>query len=122
MATLKDKLMGLHPKNLKETVLKKVEGYLTEDESITNARKGERWQMINMFSATEGLNNNRQQVIADIVTDNPELGLDYFERNLETLVLKHKFAYSQQKHIDEVFPTIKAGMLHLAAQGIILNT
>jgi hypothetical protein len=49
-------------------------------------------------------------------------GGDFFERNLETLILKHKFAYSQQEHIDKVFPTIKAGMLHLATSGIILNT
>jgi hypothetical protein len=48
--------------------------------------------------------------------------LDYFERNLETILLKHEFAYSQQEHIDKVFPTIKAGMLHLATQGITLNT
>ena len=122
MATLKDKLAGLNPKVLAKTVLKKMEGYLSEDEQVKNARKGEQWQMINMFSSTEGLNNNRQQVIADILIDNPDLGLDYFERNLETLILKHRFAYSQQKYIDEVFPTIKAGMLHLAASGIILNT
>ena len=122
LATLKDKLYGLHPKNLKNTVLQKLEGYLTETEEVKKARDGERWQMVNMFAATEGDNNKRKQVIADVLVNNPTLGLDYFERNLETLVLKHNFAYSQQKHIDEVFPTIKAGMLHLAAQGIILNT
>lgn len=121
MATLKDKLMGLHPDNIKDTIRKKMEGYLSEDTSVKNARDGERWQMINMFSATEGQNNNREQVIADILVKNPSLGLDYFERNLETIILKHKFAYSQQEHIDKVFPTIKAGMLHLASSGIILN-
>ena len=124
MATLKDKLMGLHPKNIKDTIRKKMEGYLEENQEVSNARKGERWKMINMFSATEGPNTaeSRKQVIANILTENPKLGLDYFERNLETIVLKHEFAYSQQRHIDKVFPTIKAGMLHLAASGIILNT
>jgi hypothetical protein len=75
-----------------------------------------------MFSATEGPGNNREQVISEVLINNPSLGLDFFERNLETLILKHKFAYSQQEHIDKVFPTIKAGMLHLATSGIILNT
>lgn len=122
LATIKDKIEGLSPKRIKDTILKKVEGYLQEDQSVQDARNGDRWQMINMFSATEGTGNNREQVISEVLINNPSLGLDFFERNLETLILKHKFAYSQQEHIDKVFPTIKAGMLHLATSGIILNT
>jgi hypothetical protein len=41
MSTLKDKLAGLNPKVLAKTVLKKMEGYLSEDEQVKNARKGE---------------------------------------------------------------------------------
>jgi hypothetical protein len=34
MATIKDKLEGLSPKRIKDTILKKVEGYLQEDQSV----------------------------------------------------------------------------------------
>lgn len=122
MNTIKDKLNGLHPEKIMDTIRKKVEGYLQEDESVKKARDGERWQMINMFAATDTNIEAREQVIADTLINNSSLGLDYFERNLETILLKHEFAYSQQEHIDKVFPTIKAGMLHLATQGITLNT
>ena len=120
---VKDRLAGLHWKKIQKTILEKVEGYLIESTDVKQARNGEEmWQMLNMFTATEGKDNVRQQVIMNILNENPELGMDYFERNLETLVLKHKFAYSQQKHMDSVFPVIKAGMLHLATQGTMMNT
>jgi hypothetical protein len=48
-----------------------------------------------MFSATDSNLEAREQVISDTLINNPSLGLDYFERNLETILLKHKFAYSQ---------------------------
>jgi hypothetical protein len=40
---------------------------------------------------------------------------------LEALLLKHSFAYSLKTHMDSVFPTIKAAMLHLSMQGAIMN-
>ena len=46
-----------------------------------------------MFSATEGRSiaeggyNVRKQVIANAMLENPDLGMGYFERNLETLLL-----------------------------------
>lgn len=121
LETLKNKFKSYSPENIKNTILRKMEGYLDESSEINKARQGEMWEMLNMFSATEGNNNRRDQVIFSIISDNPDLGLDFFERNLETILLKHKFAYSQKTHIDKVFPTIKAGMLHLSMQGIIMN-
>jgi hypothetical protein len=40
-------------------------------------------------------------------------GISFFEHNLETLVLKHAFAYSMKRNMDNVFPIIKAARLHL---------
>jgi hypothetical protein len=48
-------------------------------------------------------------------------GVDYFEHNLETLLLKHIFAYSSKKHIDMVMPMAKASMIHLITQGHLTN-
>ena len=42
-----------------------------------------------------------------------EKGKEYFEHNLEALLLKHEFAYSTKKHMDNVFPMIKAAYVHL---------
>ena len=127
LKTIKNKIFEFSPSKIKETVRKKIEGYLVEDSQVEAARKSEQWEMINMFSATEGRSiaeggyNVRKQVIANAMLENPDLGMGYFERNLETLLLKHTFAYSQKQHIDKVFPVIKAGMMHLSMQGIILN-
>lgn len=47
------------------------------------------------------------------------VGLGYFETNLETLFLKHSFAYSMKNRIDEVMPMIKAATIHLATSGYL---
>lgn len=118
--TTKGILRSYSPKHYIETLKRKIDGYLTEDESVKSAKRGERWEMLNMFSASNDF-NSRKKLIAKVTTDHPDLGLAFFERNLETLLLKHRFAYSQKEHIDKVFPTIKAGMLHLSMQGVIMN-
>lgn len=46
----------------------------------------------------------------------------YYEHNLETLLLKHAFAYSMKEHVDSVFPTIKAALIHLTVMGNQQNT
>ena len=43
-----------------------------------------------------------------------EVGVENLEHNLETLLIKHIFAYSVKENIDAVFPTIKAAMVHLS--------
>jgi hypothetical protein len=49
--------------------------------------------MTNMFESGERDDEYRLQLIRDN-------GYGYYENNLETLMLKHMFAYSQQKHIN----------------------
>lgn len=44
-------------------------------------------------------------------------GPEYFEHNLETLLLEHTFAYVTKKHLDNVFPMIRAAMVHLKVMG-----
>lgn len=46
---------------------------------------------------------------------------EYFEHNLETLLLKHKAAYSSKEHIDEDAPLYKAALIHLTGQGVDQN-
>ena len=41
------------------------------------------------------------------------IGIENLEHNLETLLLKHEFAYSVKDNIDAIFPLIKASMMHL---------
>jgi hypothetical protein len=40
-------------------------------------------------------------------------GISFFEHNLETLTLKHAFAYSMKENMNKVFPIIKAARVHL---------
>ena len=44
-------------------------------------------------------------------------GQYYFEHDLETLFLKHQYAASIQKRIDNVFPLIKSAMIYLSRSG-----
>lgn len=51
-----------------------------------------------------------------------EEGIQNFERNLETLLLKHMFAFSVKENVDSVFPMIKAAMVHITMEGAMRNT
>lgn len=44
-------------------------------------------------------------------------GIDYYEHNLETLLLKHDFAYITKDRINGVFPTIQAAFTYLTVSG-----
>ena len=48
-------------------------------------------------------------------------GIENLEHNLETLLLKHIFAYSVKDNVDTVFPMIKAAMVHISSQGAMRN-
>ena len=69
--------------------------------------------MSNMFDMGEKALDRKEMIEAK--------GVDYFEHNLETLLLKHIFAYSTKKHIDAVMPMAKASMIHLITQGHLTN-
>ena len=49
-------------------------------------------------------------------------GKDYFEHNLETLLLKQHSAYVMAEELNKVFPVIQSLLIHLNSQGAILNT
>jgi hypothetical protein len=59
--------------------------------------------MTNLFSAGDG--NQRIALLED-----PE---NIFDTNLENIVIAHTFAYSQKRHIDQIFPLLKAAMFHM---------
>jgi hypothetical protein len=63
--------------------------------------------MTNMFDWGEGPNRARL------------VKRGKYELNLETLLLKHQFAYIMKDRIDSVFPLIKASMIHLTTQAFI---
>ena len=61
--------------------------------------------MNNMFDGGENVTRRLEKI--------EKKGFDYFEHNLETLLLKHCFAYSTQKNINTIMPVAKASMIHL---------
>lgn len=117
MSALKDKLQDWNPKTIVKRVKLKVEGFLTEDiaeAETARMNKGDLWEMTNMFDWGE--DSGRVDYIAE------RGGPAQFELNLETLLLKHTFAYSMKQNLDNVFPIIKAAMIHLSTSGILQNT
>jgi len=50
-----------------------------------------------------------------------ERGKEYFEHNLETLLLKQHSAYVMAEELNKVFPVIQSLLIHLNSQGAILN-
>lgn len=116
MEMLKAKLSYLNPKTAFERARKKVEGIYEAEESTDLQQKTSLlYQMTNMFDRGE---ENPGDRIAKI----KEEGIQNFERNLETLLLKHMFAFSVKDNVDSVFPMIKAAMVHITMEGAIRNT
>jgi len=48
-------------------------------------------------------------------------GKDYFEHNLEAILLKQHSNYKMAEELDKVFPRLQALAIHLNLQGAILN-
>lgn len=92
-------------------IMKRVDGII--DPKVRDGVKtGSMWEMTNTFDAGNG--QHRNSVIDHI-------GVNNLETNVETLLLQHTYAYSQQRALNEIFPTIKAAMIHLASSGVIQN-
>lgn len=116
MEMLKAKLSYLNPKTAFERARKRIEGIYEAEESTDLQQKTTLlYQMTNMFDRGE---ENPEDRIAKI----KEEGIQNFERNLETLLLKHMFAFSVKDNVDSVFPMIKAAMVHITMDGAIRNT
>lgn len=121
MSAFRDKLRYLNPINWKDTydeAYRSIQGLGYAEKRATNRQSEELiYRMENMFD--RGESDNRQKAIQDAKGnrgDNVD-GIDYIERNAETLLLKHAFAFSQQRNIDNIFPLIQASMAHLSIQG-----
>lgn len=117
LQAFKDKLQDYNPKNIVKRTKQKIEGFFTEDIAKAEYEKmnrGDLWEMTNTFKWGED-SSTRLDIIA-------EKGIGFFETNLETLLLKHEFAYSMKQNLDKVFPTIKAAMIHLSTSGILQNS
>lgn len=85
---------------------------ISNDKEADN-RSVEHWQMTNEFQAGD-FDKARGKMISD-------RGVDYFEHNLELLTMKHCFGYTLKEKIDGIFPILKACVLQLEMQGIIMN-
>lgn len=113
MGFMKRKLgLLIHPKELLKEARATMEG-IFDPQDAENFREGtDIFEMNNMFMKTD---DQRQQAL-DLH------GKDYFETNLETLLLKFEFADVSKKKMDQILPMIKAAMVHLRIQEETNNT
>lgn len=114
---LKTKLSYLKPKVAWERAQRKVQGLYEnlyeQNENQNDKSRLDLYKMSNRFDQGEG--ENRLEAISRAG------GIAGLEHNLETLLLKHIFAYSMQENMDAVFPLIKASMMHITTQGAMQN-
>lgn len=105
---LKAKIRSLTPEFLYKQQLKENQGMdMSELKEYDQTNEILNYQMTNLFSAGDGA--GRTALLED-----PE---NVFDTNLENILIAHTFAYSQKKHIDQIFPLLKAAMVHLIEQG-----
>lgn len=97
-------------KRIKEEILN-----IYSDKDNNKIRNNSMWEMPNQFDKGEQDPQKRKNFISRMG------GVNYFEQNLETLLLKHTTAYASKKNMDKVFPLIKALYVHLQFSGIIRN-
>lgn len=115
MDMLASKLKYLVPKNAWELAKKKAEGIFDDKDNTTiNDDTEIMFKMTNMFDVNS---ERRISTIKKLDADRIPL-----ELNFETLLLKHMFAYSVQRNMDDVFPLIKSSIIHIQTQGAQQNT
>ncbi len=111
LEAFKDRLKGWMPKRALENARAKAGQFFDKDIEIeyTKSQKNaeDLFKMTNMFDWGEG--SNRAKLIKR----------GKYELNLETLLLKHQFAYIMKNRVDAVFPLIKASMIHLTTQAFM---
>ena len=111
LTMFKSKLEYFMPSKAWDLAKKKMEGIFNSEDSTRSNESELMYKMTNMFD--QGNDPERRiEKIADLEARKIPL-----ELNLETLLLKHMFAYSVQRNMDEVFPLIKSSMIHIQAQG-----
>lgn len=96
-----------------KTRLKRQFQNVYDPESEKSIEDNLQWEMISSFQRGEKDELRKE--------DLKKFGVEYFETNLEKLILKHTQATSAKEHLDTVFPLFKSIMLHISNQGIIKN-
>lgn len=115
MQTIKDVFRYLNPSYAWKKARQKMEGIFEAEADIHQQQANESfYKMVNRFSVTHDESNNR-------ITEIAKIGIENIEHNLETLVLKHDLAYIMKDKMDEVFPMIKAAMIHLTMSANLQN-
>lgn len=79
----------------------------------TKKHNKELWYMSSIFD----YNENEEHRLHNIEKN----GIGYYERNLSVLIGEHTFSYSLKKHINKVFPILKACAFKLEMEGALLD-
>lgn len=119
---IKNKFKRLMPKQpgetwekvIKKHVSDKLHGFFKDSDTKSKVLQGEMFEMTNQFDASLDPEARNGLLM--------EYGVDYFEQNLEKLLLRHKAAYTLKTEMDKVFPLLKAIIIHISTQGIVQNT
>ena len=109
--SLKQRCVDLMPSNALARLKEQTEGLFGPDQQSQKSHN--LFEMNNVFTNGEDDKNREAALIAN--------GADYYEHNLETLLLEHDFAYVSKQHIDEVMPLIRAAVTYLAVRGTDTN-
>ena len=102
----------LNPKHIYQRLKDKFFDIYDKETTVRISANGQ-WEMPNSFD--KGNKSGRSEYISKVG------GIDFFEQNLETLLLEHSAVYTIKERMDKVFPLIKALYVHLQFSGIIRN-
>lgn len=118
LSMFKAKLEYFLPSKAWEMAKKKAEGIFDDDKEVKQrrAKKELLFKMTNIFDM-----GNNEEIRIDKIKEFKSKKMP-IEKNLEILLLKHMFAYSVQRNMDEVFPLIKSAMIHIQLQGAQQST
>ena len=114
LPALKYKLAMLAPKNIVKRTQEAIDGFLSDEDRKAITQHGQLWEMQNRFD--RGESENRLTYIEKAG------GVERFERNLETVLLKHLYSYSEKEHINKILPSLEAMAMYLVRQGNEKNT
>lgn len=98
--------------NMKDKIKQQLQNIYADTEE-NKIQQNQQWEMVSSFEFGENPEYRAKKI--------KENGIDYYETNLEKLLLKHTQASSAKEHLDSVFPLFKSIMLHISNQGIVKN-
>lgn len=126
MHTFRDRLKRFSSwSRIKITAKDAVQGALTDDE-VKSIEANEMYEMVNRFESSFNPERRREMLNEHMMQDpeNPNnriVDLSFWEHNAEALRIGNKVASSMKEHLDQVFPMLKAIVMHLNFSGIIQN-